>query len=224
MYLIDQPRHSGLSPRVRGNRASDFSLIDVSRSIPACAGEPLIPNKRKGRLKVYPRVCGGTCTRPVWVFAFQGLSPRVRGNLYSPASQSRLKRSIPACAGEPHALLSKMAAKKVYPRVCGGTIAVRSSEESTSGLSPRVRGNPYCYCYVCLRCRSIPACAGEPYRFCYSRVYLAVYPRVCGGTYCYRFTYGSFYGLSPRVRGNPVKVLLWIGLGRSIPACAGEPT
>ena len=35
--------------------------------------------------------------------------------------------------------------------------------------------------------------------------------------------YVSKEGLSPRVRGNPVKVLLQRHFGGSIPACAGEP-
>ena len=44
----------GLSPRVRGNRAS------LAQSIPACAGEPVTSGESPSPLRVYPRVCGGT--------------------------------------------------------------------------------------------------------------------------------------------------------------------
>ena len=52
----------------------------ISRSIPACAGEP--PNapatiESKG---VYPRVCGGTHPICGLLIFWSGLSPRVRGN------------------------------------------------------------------------------------------------------------------------------------------------
>ena len=51
-----------------------------------------------------------------------------------------------------------------------------------------------------------------------------VYPRVCGGTHlsCWRCCPGQ--GLSPRVRGNRgISAAIWTR-GRSIPACAGEPS
>ena len=54
----------GLSPRVRGNRTRAASSVDqrIARSIPACAGQPLMT---------------GMASTPTT----QGLSPRVRGNL-----------------------------------------------------------------------------------------------------------------------------------------------
>ena len=53
---------------------------------------------------------------------------------------------------------------------------------------------------------------------------VAVYPRVCGGTRGVDAGEALRYGLSPRVRGNPVAMALaWARMG-SIPACAGEPS
>ena len=71
--------------------------------------------------KVYPRVCGGTTL--VWPAAQPaiGLSPRVRGNLSTPAAAGQDPGSIPACAGEPHCASFPCSAMRVYPRVCGGT-------------------------------------------------------------------------------------------------------
>ena len=50
-----------------------------------------------------------------------------------------------------------------------------------------------------------------------------VYPRVCGGTAVYLCATVYAFGLSPRVRGNPVVDELQHSLSGSIPACAGEP-
>ena len=50
----------GLSPRVRGNPAIAVLAGGRSRSIPACAGEPLHRPANGTWPRVYPRVCGGT--------------------------------------------------------------------------------------------------------------------------------------------------------------------
>ena len=70
----------GLSPRVRGNHRREAPPMTTKRSIPACAGEPFSPPHSQRRLKVYPRVCGGTSPRQRCQEKNCGLSPRVRGN------------------------------------------------------------------------------------------------------------------------------------------------
>ena len=111
----------------------------------------------------------------------------------------------------------------VYPRVCGGTVVIRSSVMLNGGLSPRVRGNRGGSSTARSTGRSIPACAGEPPRPGAGAVNYPVYPRVCGGTQTTRGPPHAHMGLSPRVRGNRVVYLLVIGVDGSIPACAGEP-
>ena len=73
----------------------------MTRSIPACAGEPLSGRGGSIRGGVYPRVCGGTDEIDRCGPYQQGLSPRVRGNLFCCAFERPTTRSIPACAGEP---------------------------------------------------------------------------------------------------------------------------
>ena len=51
-----------------------------------------------------------------------------------------------------------------------------------------------------------------------------VYPRVYGGTEEGRFYTESMGGLSPRVRGNLVRITHTSPAKRSIPACTGEPS
>ena len=96
----------GLSPRVRGNPAGRRAWAANGRSIPACAGEPPDTAFPPQRLKVYPRVCGGTNFRSDVSKSPVGLSPRVRGNREIYVRRAAGMGSIPACAGEPNGLAS----------------------------------------------------------------------------------------------------------------------
>ena len=131
-----------------------------------------------------------------------GLSPRLRGNLDNrvdlvgasgsiPASAGNLNRclsgmvssgSIPASAGEPFSASSRRRRKRVYPRVCGGTVDAQVVFEADEGLSPRLRGNPGLITRAFYLSGSIPASAGEPNPFGCIKTAYRVYPRVCGGT------------------------------------------
>ena len=91
----------------------------------------------------------------------------------------------------------------VYPRVCGGTKSTSSPVPHSTGLSPRVRGNPPFNTLHGLLHRSIPACAGEPMIRPVASKAAVVYPRVCGGTALISQELMLAKGLSPRVRGNP---------------------
>ena len=221
--LADGRGTGGLSPRVRGNRRVRQQLPRNRRSIPACAGEPAGGNAVAGVIAVYPRVCGGTLANLSAVARRWGLSPRVRGNRGRGQRPRDRSRSIPACAGEPRVAPSPIPQTRVYPRVCGGTTSRRERCISATGLSPRVRGNLRCGQASGLRFRSIPACAGEPTGGCGKCLARRVYPRVCGGTPHLRATSPAWYGLSPRVRGNPRAFNQRAAAAGSIPACAGEP-
>ena len=216
-------RRSGLSPRVRGNPSCSVSTMLRSRSIPACAGEPVTSPPYWGLREVYPRVCGGTSPSFDSPGAVGGLSPRVRGNLFNAKSSSLQRGSIPACAGEPQAWATPSLPGGVYPRVCGGTPKQPPRCLDLLGLSPRVRGNRSGCTSARCRVRSIPACAGEPLFPSRSRCPWWVYPRVCGGTMFFLREHAEEEGLSPRVRGNPRWLSFWRVATRSIPACAGEP-
>ena len=193
------------------------------RSVPACAGEPGDARQQVHGHRVYPRVCGGTSLYALDDGDAVGLSPRVRGNPWSPHRHLLRGWSIPACAGEPRRRGDPASGGKVYPRVCGGTALYSLPSALTSGLSPRVRGNRQGDYKGGATGGSIPACAGEPGVRLTWYTTPGVYPRVCGGTWTKRIRRGFRRGLSPRVRGN-----LWWAICRaaaqgSIPACAGEP-
>ena len=192
----------GLSPRVRGNPAGMGFDAVPARSIPACAGEPYEPDNDQMANLVYPRVCGGTAKVISPYSCPHGLSPRVRGNRKGDFAVFLPPWSIPACAGEPCSVSDTTGQRRVYPRVCGGTITRRPRPTRCWGLSPRVRGNHGVRREPNGACGSIPACAGEPAIACPQRRIRTVYPRVCGGTTWRHHRSQRRRGLSPRVRGN----------------------
>ena len=214
----------GLSPRVRGNQSLGRVRFPVVGSIPACAGEPPYLGSRRRHIGVYPRVCGGTVSAVVARYPAGGLSPRVRGNHRIWDREGDILGSIPACAGEPGKHGTPSLTSAVYPRVCGGTASLLAPVASVIGLSPRVRGNRWDVSSSCVGPGSIPACAGEPPSGFQPARSTRVYPRVCGGTTVTFSGLGVFYGLSPRVRGNPRSEWCWQRFVGSIPACAGEPS
>ena len=112
----------GLSPPTRGNHGFAVHVDDDHRSIPAHAGEPprRAPERPSGR--VYPRPRGGTVCRAVSGAAVVGLSPPTRGNLLPRLRRDRLRRSIPAHAGEPPQTEMVRLRLGVYPRPRGGTL------------------------------------------------------------------------------------------------------
>ena len=214
----------GLSPRVRGNPSRFTNVPLWLRSIPACAGEPLRHGRPDLLDAVYPRVCGGTEMALLKLGRDCGLSPRVRGNLLGAGLGGAFYRSIPACAGEPGMVAATWNSITVYPRVCGGTVGVSRWMSRETGLSPRVRGNRRGPTRRQGGQRSIPACAGEPVNTPGETPSIWVYPRVCGGTKPPNRPVARATGLSPRVRGNRGTGPPLEHCGRSIPACAGEPT
>ena len=197
----------GLSPRVRGNRRAGDDRGTGNGSIPARAGEPALHSVSAGLNSVYPRACGGTipCRRSgryAW-----GLSPRVRGNPNFDDYVRVIRGSIPARAGEPRRHLAAGVAHGVYPRACGGTEGALAKSPPDHGLSPRVRGNPGTPGTFWSALGSIPARAGEPCIGAAAKGGSRVYPRACGGTEGAEAEYNKEVGLSPRVRGNPLKSL-----------------
>ena len=217
------PTVSGLSPRVRGNQPAAVAMSVTFGSIPASAGEPAKGNLIADANMVYPRECGGTTVTGERTATKAGLSPRVRGNPRLITRPQSRTGSIPASAGEPASAGSPSAARRVYPRECGGTHAASICPTGGAGLSPRVRGNPRAEGRRGPPGGSIPASAGEPCCRPRSGRCRGVYPRECGGTRGTPPTLQPAHGLSPRVRGNPYRSFAQDVLPRSIPASAGEP-
>ncbi len=194
-----------------------------ARSIPAHAGEPLVPREAAKASAVYPRPRGGTRPRHASPLVPCGLSPPTRGNLGRRLRVHARTGSIPAHAGEPTTMQASRCATKVYPRPRGGTPRPASQNEYGTGLSPPTRGNRD----NAVPCRpptgSIPAHAGEPIIERFLPHIPPVYPRPRGGTKLTPSITTVRQGLSPPTRGNPNHPRALAPFTRSIPAHAGEP-
>ena len=198
----DGGRLDGSSPRVRGTRRGPRRPQPRRRFIPACAGNSPPPCSAPAPKTVHPRVCGeltGICGQPC---ANAGSSPRVRGTLRQDDGGDGSVRFIPACAGNS----------------AGST----TGAVSTNGSSPRVRGTRPVGSAARGARRFIPACAGNSQNAAWIAVSPAVHPRVCGELSCRKAGHASAGGSSPRVRGTLRLRLGGGGLGRFIPACAGN--
>ena len=196
----------GLSPRVRGNPGGNIAAQVAGGSIPARAGEPPRRTAPPSPRWVYPRACGGTRRRRRFRTWTSGLSPRVRGNREYRCTVDCRPGSIPARAGEPHFLRTRVGNVGVYPRACGEPGRWRTVA-STTMVYPRAcggeNGAPAAHTP-----RSIPARAGEPRPYVPQLQQIGVYPRACGGTGTSGTALDRLMGLSPRVRGNrPLSVV-----------------
>ena len=172
---------------------------------------------------VYPRPRGGTWHIAKRGQGYHGLSPPTRGNRRGFRGQPRVRRSIPAHAGEPAARGGRTSEHGVYPRPRGGTVESHSNAYMRSGLSPPTRGNLAGGQLRAVRARSIPAHAGEPSSPAGRGARSMVYPRPRGGTVRSGPRRIARAGLSPPTRGNPDRKRSHRFSCGSIPAHAGEP-
>ena len=212
----------GLSPHGRGKQSGRAGATQLTRSIPARAGETGRNNLLRRLTGLYPRTGGGNSPVPASCHSSNGLSPHGRGKRPSQQVAGNPQGSIPARAGETDSPQTAGPLSKVYPRTGGGNCPIPIVYNLRDGLSPHGRGKPArpdaTYCPA----RSIPARAGETTRSAGCGHYPAVYPRTGGGNLRLRLRLGSLAGLSPHGRGKPSHSRRASQYQRSIPARAGE--
>ena len=112
---------------------------------------------------------------------------------------------------------------QVYPRACGATARRGRPGKVRKGLSPRLRGHPNASTVNPRSLRSIPALAGPPFTPVVKTLSKRVYPRACGATVSAEAVFSMIGGLSPRLRGHPLRRALDEPALGSIPALAGPP-
>ena len=130
----------GLSPRVRGIPLPPLLTLLCDGSIPACTGNPSTERFVFDPHVVYPRVYGESRPASILRYSIRGLSPRVRGIRTGNLHRLSLRRSIPACTGNPRQDGVGKREPAVYPRVYGESTREREGKVRILGLSPRVRG------------------------------------------------------------------------------------
>ena len=156
------------------------------------------------------------------VVVFVGSSPRVRGTLNKPFLCLRLRRFIPASAGNALGACAVAAVGAVHPRECGERVGISTDVEELDGSSPRVRGTQIDNMRAKARERFIPASAGNAAGHDAPGEGHAVHPRECGERTNVVVVAGSTAGSSPRVRGTPRRQRRLPARHRFIPASAGN--
>ena len=212
----------GLSPRVRGKPRGRGGGARDTRSIPAGAGKTSTGPNRGAMTTVYPRGCGENSAFTSSDTRASGLSPRVRGKRSLGGRSSHAPRSIPAGAGKTPQSASGGVQGAVYPRGCGENAGQGKSLPRNTGLSPRVRGKRRAGVNAVVNGRSIPAGAGKTFENLRTLTANEVYPRGCGENSSSLPASVRSRGLSPRVRGKPLRAPRAAFRARSIPAGAGK--
>ena len=213
---------TGSSPRVRGTGSRPGPLRPARRFIPACAGNGSTRRRSGPRGTVHPRVCGERREQNEQEQSYDGSSPRVRGTVARSAERRRLRRFIPACAGNGGADRCEPPPCSVHPRVCGERVRIEGEPGRERGSSPRVRGTAPIPGCTPGETRFIPACAGNGLTLPSPSSPRTVHPRVCGERLDPGDDQGQEFGSSPRVRGTDRWRAADRARRRFIPACAGN--
>ncbi len=159
----DSPENSiaGLSPLTRGTQTGLVNQEFAKRFIPAHAGNTSESLKMAYRAAVYPRSRGEhSCVRVAFRRS-NGLSPLTRGTRRAAHNQLRLRRFIPAHAGNTKVSLSGNHQISVYPRSRGEHKVTHRYRRRYGGLSPFTRGTHHLPLLFRSYMRFIPAHAGN---------------------------------------------------------------
>ena len=151
----------GSSPRVRGEETmTDKEHCDLG-IIPAGAGRrrSYPPSSRTSR--DHPRGCGEKLLDDDLKPAWEGSSPRVRGEVFGLAPPVWSPGIIPAGAGRRKMEAGRPARWRDHPRGCGEKTKMGSTLQKIMGSSPRVRGEAPSPSQPTSTPRIIPAGAGR---------------------------------------------------------------
>ena len=149
-------------------------------SIPAYAGNPRLPSGHSGEGKVYPRLRGEPWICKARHLPMRGLSPPTRGTRARRTGTIWYFGSIPAYAGNPDGIICTIRTSGVYPRLRGEPACRSQPLRPGRGLSPPTRGTPMPDDGNASVAGSIPAYAGNPIRYPLQTTGCGVYPRLRG--------------------------------------------
>ena len=160
--MSGRSRHSsGSSPRARGTvRRRGLHVVPV-RFIPASAGNGCSRLGLDPMKAVHPRERGERPNSRLTALLNDGSSPRARGTASAAHAQTRLRRFIPASAGNGVECDQRTPLGAVHPRERGDRRLSQRRKPARGGSSPRARGTACACVHICARVRFIPASAGN---------------------------------------------------------------
>ena len=195
-------RQCGSSPLVRGTVVDADTLGEVTRFIPARAGNRRSHHRPWSCRAVHPRSCGEQATERAGKQINLGSSPLVRGTAAAHSMDGFNFRFIPARAGNRTWLTVAGQIVAVHPRSCGEQCEIIVVAVVGFGSSPLVRGTAFVFDCGKAYLRFIPARAGNSIKFYICPHYKSVHPRSCGEQMAKMAGIPIFIGSSPLVRGT----------------------
>ena len=193
---------SGSSPRMRGTRFHHCISRSAVRFIPARAGNtPPYPTPGMVR-SVHPRACGEHTLNLVRLAEHVGSSPRMRGTPRQKRGRCRLRRFIPAHAGNTQGPSNTGPRPAVHPRAMRGKRRARHRHRRDRRSIPAWRGTRTATGGDLSHGRFIPACAGNPTACCVRAGRQSVHPRTAGKRSAVRDATKSTLGPSPQCARN----------------------
>ena len=134
----------------------------------------------------------------------------------------RQERIIPAHAGQTTSRTRTACSTPDHPRACGANQISVVIPFDVNGSSPRMRGKPWLLSLISLTSRIIPAHAGQTSACDSSASSCPDHPRACGANSVPVTGSKPPVGSSPRMRGKLQHDRVHDGVGRIIPAHAGQ--
>ena len=170
----------GSSPRMRGKRADQPTVLIRFRIIPAHAGQTRRSAELRVRTSDHPRACGANVHNIPSGARGDGSSPRMRGKRADQPTVLIRFRIIPAHAGQTDLPYGRAIESTDHPRACGANQQGRTGAPIGFGSSPRMRGKRIRNTTGWRPVRIIPAHAGQT--FCMSNFFSCGpdHPRACG--------------------------------------------
>ena len=194
----------------------------ATRIIPAHAGQTSTLGMTVVRPSDHPRACGANLFDSSSSTHAVGSSPRMRGKRRFSRSTRRDGRIIPAHAGQTRRDISTSGRSPDHPRACGANGKISSKTMVRTGSSPRMRGKLRVERGRDDKIRIIPAHAGQTHGRRYMADRTPDHPRACGANSTKYNARHMPTGSSPRMRGKPLRFLVFDPCGRIIPAHAGQ--
>ena len=195
-------RAAGSSPRERGTHCSTQPDTSPDRFIPARAGNARAFEASRSASRVHPRASGERASSSQTSTVSAGSSPRERGTPGILRRPCRVRRFIPARAGNARGSGGHALARPVHPRASGERARAPAALRGADGSSPRERGTRFAAGAVARQDRFIPARAGNASRQWHKSPIPPVHPRASGERYIELPIRGYSTGSSPRERGT----------------------
>ena len=154
-------RVRGSSPHARGTDTARALRLELSRIIPACAGNSARDIAAADAVADHPRMRGEQSMRWKVGPGSPGSSPHARGTGRPDRGAAFASRIIPACAGNRSQRWNDQSTWADHPRMRGEQADAKTYRDPFGGSSPHARGTVQLVDHRILLRRIIPACAGN---------------------------------------------------------------